>query len=1029
MIFTEKIDKMKPKADSKISMTIIQNKISEIVKKSKKTYAFNQKFQSVSYYLNKKLFELQSMPEDKKEKIDQDILNKLSKKLDKYSKMINKIKDQKKFLAFCFSERPIEQFLNKIDKCMSEIIKLLKEIGLESTGFRQPHNYDDYTNISDLLIELQQTIQRRRKEVDISIKQNHEKLVQYDSAKDIDTDNREALDKIPEYKIDKKNLSFTPKVIYYNDVFQYFNGFFTNPEDSERQKVTVLQLEPIYKNKYKRLLDVLVKIDHPYVEKFIGSFIEDDGTVFIVTNRSGKNLKKFLQDEQKKAEKDINYQKTDRTILAFKIAEAMLYLHSRNVIHRNLTEENIFIQEIDENGYKEVNPMICGFRDSRFLPVNPTSYCQSTKDLAKIIDFSAPELSDPFYNEKIDVFAFSGILYKLITDESPKDKITKDSAYFNDQDWRTQWLKGLPKNIQNLVNSCWEQNPKKRFSFHQIITTMIKDSQNRPIIFPCDIKNLKSIKEFYKTRSISNPASITIIDSFENIKKDIAFAYQYRFEILKIRPIIHSYQSVFRSKYENKDQLSEEEDNIMKDLKDSIDKLSNTLKKSDYENWQEFKKQKFDQMTIDIQDQMISIYKNMESLGFEELKQYKVEVDDLVFDYRELMNFYSNDPGSEKKVSEIEEYFRSNWDKKMTSKVLNRRLTDLFAPFHSFKIEREEIKIGSKKVESEFSEVYKGTFTRYEEVKPVAIKIIKEEHFKHENELTFLRREMGYLVKLRHKNIPKFYGFSFTEKLENEKYNNDVWLISEWVPHGTLREMLDIAFGKSKDNTSDDKTSEDDVMYNELNANDRAKIAYQIAEAMQYIHSQNIIYLNLKSSNILLDGITPKIIDFGSARPYNDALEITRTKSGQIYYMSPEVQSGENCGKHSDIYSYSMLLWEMATGKVPLSGLDEDTIHYKIEIGVELDMAELDKDELGDNHSLKNIITKGTSNSPSDRFKSFDSILSLFKEERVTFPCGNYEDFDLINFYDNILPKPEAPVVKSDDEDVVQVTVVYESKA
>lgn len=1026
MIFTEKIDKMKPKADSQISMTIIQNKISEIVKKSKRTYAFNQKFQSVSYYLNKNLLELQSMPEDKKEKIDQDILNKLSKKLDKYSKMINKIKDQKKFLAFCFSERPIEQFLNKIDKCMSEIIKLLKEIGLESTGFRQSHNYDDYTNISDLLIELQQTIQRRRKEVDISIKQNHEKLDQYDSAKDIDADNREALDKIPEYKIDKKNLSFTPKVIDKNDVFQYFSGIYTNPEDSESQKVTVLQLEPIYKNKYKRLLDVLVKIDHPYVEKFIGSFIEDDGTVFIVTNRSDKNLKEFLQDEQKKAEKDKNYQKTDRTILAFKIAEAMLYLHSRNVIHRNLTEENIFIQEIDEYGYKEVNPMICGFRDSRFLPVNPTSLCQSTKDFAKYIDFSAPEMSDPFYNEKIDVFAFSGILYKLVTDESPKDKLTKNPAYLLDPDWRSKWLKGLPKNIplniQNLINSCWEQNPKKRFSFHQIITTMIKDSQNRPIIFPCDIKNLKSIKEFYETRSISNPASITIIDSFENIKKDIAFAYQYRFEILKIRPIIHSYQSVFRSKYENKDQLSEEEDDIMKDLKDSIDKLSNTLKKSDYENWQEFKSQKFDQMTIDIQDQMISIYKNMESLGFEELKQYKVEVDDLVFDYRELMNFYSTDPGSENKVSEIKKYFEDNWDKKMTSKVLNRRLTDLFAPFHSFKIEREAIKIGSKKVESEFSEVYKGTFTRHEEVKPVAIKIIKEEHFKKENELTFLRREMGYLVKLRHKNIPKFYGFSFTEKLENEKYNNDVWLISEWVPHGTLRERLDITFGMSKNETSDDETSEDDIMYENLSPNDRAKIAYQIAEAMQYIHSQNIIYLNLKSSNILLDGITPKIIDFGSARPSNDALGIKRTKSGQIYYMSPEVQSGENCGKHSDIYSYSMLLWEMATGKVPLSGLDEDSIHYHIEFGVELNMG-----ELGDNDYLKNIITKGTSNSPSDRFKNFDSILSLFKEKRVTFTGGNSKE--LIDFYDNNLPKPEASVVKSDDEDVVQVIVDYEFKA
>lgn len=92
-------------------------------------------------------------------------------------------------------------------------------------------------------------------------------------------------------------------------------------------------------------------------------------------------------------------------------------------------EENIFIpnSKNTEGKVKEVNPMIFGFRDSRFLPVKPSSSSVSVKNIGYREKFRAPELSESKYDEEIDVFAFSGILYKLITNKS--QEISENSFF------------------------------------------------------------------------------------------------------------------------------------------------------------------------------------------------------------------------------------------------------------------------------------------------------------------------------------------------------------------------------------------------------------------------------------------------------------------------------------------------------------------------------------------------------------------------------------------------------------------------
>jgi polo-like kinase 4 len=63
----------------------------------------------------------------------------------------------------------------------------------------------------------------------------------------------------------------------------------------------------------------------------------------------------------------------------------------------------------------------------------------------------------------------------------------------------------------------------------------------------------------------------------------------------------------------------------------------------------------------------------------------------------------------------------------------------------------------------------------------------------------------------------------------------------------------------------------------------------QIAEGLLYLHSNNIIHRDLKLANLLLQGDTVKIADFGLATQLTDSAEECSTLCGTPNYISPEI--------------------------------------------------------------------------------------------------------------------------------------------
>ncbi|GMR21040.1 MAG: bifunctional protein-serine/threonine kinase/phosphatase [Gammaproteobacteria bacterium] len=106
----------------------------------------------------------------------------------------------------------------------------------------------------------------------------------------------------------------------------------------------------------------------------------------------------------------------------------------------------------------------------------------------------------------------------------------------------------------------------------------------------------------------------------------------------------------------------------------------------------------------------------------------------------------------------------------------------------------------------------------------------------------------------------------------------------------------------------------------------------QLLDCLQYLHSKGVTHRNIKPSNILVDKKNRRLmlIGFGlsSVESLQDQGGDAQAYQGTKNYMAPEILSGDDSDKRSDIYSVGVTLYKMLTGKYPygkLKEIDQDT--------------------------------------------------------------------------------------------------------
>ena len=200
----------------------------------------------------------------------------------------------------------------------------------------------------------------------------------------------------------------------------------------------------------------------------------------------------------------------------------------------------------------------------------------------------------------------------------------------------------------------------------------------------------------------------------------------------------------------------------------------------------------------------------------------------------------------------------------------------------------------------------------------VAIKVVAHDVAVDAELLGRFRREGEALRQLRHRNI-----VAFVEMFEQQ---GQQVIVMEYVPGGNLYSVLEDG---------------------PLETPDVVRITLELSDALAQAHHIDIIHRDIKPQNVLLtlDGI-PKLTDFGIARLLTATTALTQSgvMIGTPHYMSPEAWQGLPPDAQGDIWSLGVMVYQMASGRLPFAGDTLPVVMNKILTDVPPDLRVVRRD-------------------------------------------------------------------------------------
>jgi len=233
-------------------------------------------------------------------------------------------------------------------------------------------------------------------------------------------------------------------------------------------------------------------------------------------------------------------------------------------------------------------------------------------------------------------------------------------------------------------------------------------------------------------------------------------------------------------------------------------------------------------------------------------------------------------------------------------------------------------------------------------------------------------KEARILAELHHPNVVKV--------LEVFKQNNTVYTIMEFISGDSLKKELEQSAYK-----------EEIVL----------QIIYKIGQALQYIHEKNILHLDIKPSNILMDGEVPKLIDFGISKRYDPQYQqetSTTIVAASKGFASVEQYDSEGMQVFSpcpDVYSLGATMYYLLTGEIPTESILRTTKGLQNPRDLNPEISE----------NTERVILKAMELNAGDRYQSITEMIT---------DLGYDPETDKVNL-------PKQPKENTDDDQTVLI--------
>lgn len=279
-------------------------------------------------------------------------------------------------------------------------------------------------------------------------------------------------------------------------------AFCKKRKKKDAQEYVIRVLDSLIRSVDDTELQIRCSVKNKYCHSVFDCF-HTGGKIYLIEEYFEEEIQTLEEKLNEEQYADIGFQESHASFIFYQLANALYYLHKKNIVHRDIRPCNIIVPNPDQLYIKLTNYVYARiFEVSEDIMVSDAS----------ILDYRSPELIKGAYGIKCDCWSLGVVLFQMLCGYTPfpgsvehgsratKRLISEMSYHFEHENWKN--ISDAAKHlIRKLLTSEEERLSAEELISHPYVTAIVEESYMRVIFEFYQLEEKGWIHEF----SISDP--------------------------------------------------------------------------------------------------------------------------------------------------------------------------------------------------------------------------------------------------------------------------------------------------------------------------------------------------------------------------------------------------------------------------------------------------------------------------------------------------------------------------------------------